>query len=89
MTIYKRTLIAAILSLLMTAMTYAGEYKTQGNYVYDIVEYFGHDGKEAVIMGLAPGFKPTGEVVIPGTVTIDGETCPSHAVPWRAGWGKL
>lgn len=76
MTIYKRTLIAAILSLLMTAMTYAGEYKTQGNYVYDIVEYFGHDGKEAVIMGLAPGFKPTGEVVIPGTVTIDGETYP-------------
>lgn len=76
MTIYKRTLIATILSLLMTAMTYAGEYKTQGNYVYDIVEYFGHDGKEAVIMGLAPGFKPTGEVVIPGTVTIDGETYP-------------
>lgn len=76
MTIYKRTLITAILSLLMTAATYAGEYKTQGNYVYDIVEYFGHDGKEAVIMGLAPGFNPTGEVVIPGTVTIDGETYP-------------
>lgn len=55
---------------------HARETYTRGNYVFEIVQYWLHESKEAIIVGRAPGFNPTGEVVIPGTVTIDGTTYP-------------
>lgn len=74
MTTYKRLLALVVIILSMTGATYADRYVTNGNYVYEIVKYYDHDEEEAIIVARAPGFNPSGEIVIPGTVTIDGKT---------------
>ena len=48
---------------------------TQGDYVFDIVGYW-TDEPVAEIVARAPGFNPTGEVVIPSSVTYEGKTYP-------------
>ena len=73
MTSYKRTFLAAIFTfLLATVNIYAGDYVTRGNYVFELKPWW--EPPTATIVARAPGFNPTGELVIPGTVTIDGTT---------------
>lgn len=48
---------------------------TQGDYVFDIVGYWTNE-PVAEIVARAPGFNPTGEVVIPSSVTYEGKTYP-------------
>lgn len=74
MTTYKRLLALLVIILSTTGATYADRYVTNGNYVYEIVKYYDHEEEEAIIVARAPGFNPSGEIVIPGTVTIDGKT---------------
>lgn len=73
MTTYKRTFLAAIFTfLLATVNIYAGDYVTRGNYVFELKPWW--EPPTATIVARAQGFNPTGELVIPGTVTIDGTT---------------
>lgn len=60
---------------LSACMSLSAREITQGDYVFDIVGYW-TDEPVAEIVARAPGFNPTGEVVIPSSVTYEGKTYP-------------
>ena len=84
--------------LMLTAALPAGaEEITSGNFRYEIVQFVGNDEDEAVVVGLAEGYEPSGELFIPTTVShegkevkvrgLDGRTMPATRATlrwWRA-----
>ena len=48
--------------LMLTAALPAGaEEITSGNFRYEIVQFVGNDEDEAVVVGLAEGYEPSGD----------------------------
>ena len=64
--------ITVALMLLQAAVARA-ETITSGNFQYEIVEFMGYDEEEAVVVGLAEGFVPSGQLAFPSTVKYNGK----------------
>lgn len=46
--------------------------ETVGDYVYELTQFLGRPDQEAMIIGVAEGFKPTGALVFPDSVNFKG-----------------
>lgn len=72
---FSRLILSLVCILTCTSVTLA-ERVTRGNYVFDISRNVGDDGYHAIIIACVNGFNPTGELTIPGSVTVNGNTYP-------------
>lgn len=69
--------------LMLTAALPAGaEEITSGNFRYEIVQFVGNDEDEAVVVGLAEGYEPSGELFIPTTVSHEGKEVKVTGLGW-------
>lgn len=73
--------ITVALMLLQAAVARA-ETITSGNFQYEIVEFMGYDEEEAVVVGLAEGFVPSGQLAFPSTVKYNGKNVKVVGIGW-------
>lgn len=73
--------ITVALMMLQAAVARA-ETITSGNFKYDIVEFLGHDEKEAVVVGLADGFAPSGQLTFPSTIKHNKKNIKVVGLGW-------
>lgn len=71
-----------LLLMLISAAAAKAEEITSGNFVYDIVQFLGSDEDEAVIIGLADGFEPSGELSFPTTISHKGKDVKVTGLGW-------
>lgn len=78
-----RTIITLAVSLAASVFSLRGaDGIVVGNFRYDIVEFVGHDGPEAVVVGFADGFVPSGELAFPTEIENGGKTVPVTGLGW-------
>lgn len=73
--------ITVALMLLQAAVARA-ETITSGNFQYEIVEFMGYDEEEAVVVGLAEGFVPSGQLAFPSSVKYNGKNVKVVGIGW-------
>lgn len=73
--------ITVALMLLQAAVARA-ETITSGNFQYEIVEFMGYDEEEAVVVGLAEGFVPSGQLAFPSTIKYNGKNVKVVGIGW-------
>ena len=73
--------ITVALMLLQAAVARA-ETITSGNFQYEIVEFMGYDEEEAVVVGLAEGFVPSGQLAFPSTIKYSGKNVKVVGIGW-------
>lgn len=73
--------ITVALMLLQAAVARA-ETITSGNFQYEIVEFMGYDEEEAVVVGLAEGFVPSGQLAFPSTIKYNGKNVKVVGLGW-------
>ncbi len=71
----KKTLLFLAVCLSLCDASLSARTVTRGNYVFDLGTHY--DGSPyARIVSRVAGFNPSGELVLPGSVTVDGVTYP-------------
>lgn len=58
------------------------EVITSGNFKYEIVQFLGYDEDEAVVVGLADGFTPSGQLAFPATIKHEGKNVKVTGLGW-------
>lgn len=58
------------------------EVITSGNFKYEIVQFLGYDEDEAVVVGLADGFTPSGQLAFPTTIKHEGKNVKVTGLGW-------
>ena len=58
------------------------EVITSGNFKYEIVQFLGYDEDEAVVVGLADGFTPAGQLAFPTTIKHEGKNVKVTGLGW-------
>lgn len=74
-------ILLAALALSVTAARGEVTYD-DGRFIYEITEFLGHPSKEAVIIGLADGWLPEGELAFPETITVEDKEIPVTMLGW-------
>lgn len=58
------------------------EIITVGDFKYEIVQFLGHEEDEAVVVGLADGFEPSGQLTFPATIKHSGKNVKVTGLGW-------
>lgn len=61
-------------ALLVTVTSANAQTVTDGEYIYEVTQFAGHPEREAIITGLAEGFKPSGNLVFPDSVRVENKS---------------
>lgn len=70
-----------MLMLLGAGLTEAKEI-TIGNFRYEIVQFWGSDEDEAIVVGLAEGFIPSGQLYFPTKIKFEGKDVKVTGLGW-------
>lgn len=74
--------VVLLLSALPLSLNAAVQSVEIGDFVYDLVTYVATSGNEAVIVGLRPGYQPSGTLRIPSSVEYEGQTYSVVGIGW-------